>query len=383
VGAHRNAEQWLARLVAHRTVPGQSNLELVDEVHEFLTSLGASSVVIPGVREGTANLYATLGPETGSGVILSAHTDVVAADGGGWSSEPFVLTRRGERLYGRGATDMKGFIAAVLATLPELDAQALRRPLGLALSADEEVGARGVPALLDVLADRPDRPLWCVVGEPTGMRVAVAHKGKIAFRISVRGAAAHSSLAAGTVSAIACAAEAVCDLYAYQATLAQDAHDDRFAVAHATVNVGRIAGGASVNVVAESCCLEAEIRTLPCGPHDAHWSFVGDVVARMRERMRGQLADADATVEVLCDYPGLNVGGDVPSTVARLAGTDHGLALDFGTEAGLFQQRLDVPVVVCGPGDIAQAHVVDEYINVDELARAQTFVRRIAAWLAR
>jgi acetylornithine deacetylase len=377
-----SAVEWLSRLVAHRTVAGDSNLSLIEEVHEFLTKLGVPSTVIRGTREGTANLYATLGPETGSGVVLSAHTDVVAAKHDEWSSDPFRLSHRGSRLYGRGTTDMKGFIAAVLATLPELLARKLRRPLGLALSADEELGVRGVQPMLDVLAKHPAKPAFCIVGEPTRMRVAVAHKGKIAFRIAVRGEAAHSSIAPNRVNAIEFAARAIGDLYAYQATLAEDTHDERFPVPYATLNVGRIHGGASVNVVADACSFDAEIRALPSQDHTQLMLPARRVVERMRSTMRQRVPNAGAEIEMLCDYPGLDVAGSVPELVAQLAESDFGMALDFGTEAGLYQQRLEVPVVVCGPGDIAQAHINDEYIEEDQLRQAQRFVHRIADFLA-
>lgn len=376
------AEEWLSRLVSHQTVAGASNLGLIEEVEDFLTQLGVPSIVIPGTREGTANLFATLGPQAQGGVLLSAHTDVVAADRNAWSSDPFALSRRGTRLYGRGATDMKGFIAAVLAAMPGLQARKLRQPLGLALSADEELGVRGVQPMLDVLAQRRHRPDFCIVGEPTGMKVAVAHKGKIAFRVRWRSEAAHSSAAPRGASAIEFAAGAIGELYAYQATLAGADRDERFPVPYATLNVGRISGGASVNVVADSCSFDAEIRVLPSQDASRLMLPATALVERAQARMRRRVPSAGATVEVLCDYPGLDVAGDVPQLVAQLAESDYGLALDFGTEAGLYRRRLDVPVVVCGPGDIAQAHTTDEYIEERQLELAQRFAHRIGDLLA-
>ena len=264
-----SVEEWLGRLVAHATVAGESNLGLLKEVEAFLTSLGVPSRMLPGTRDGTANLYATLGPDTDGGVLLAAHTDVVAAECGAWSSDPFSLTRRGSRLYGRGTTDMKGFIAAVLAALPALQARGLRRPLGLALSADEELGVRGVQPMLRALADHPHKPAFCVVGEPTRMRVGVAHIGKIAFRVTMQSEPSHSSNAPNRASTIEFAARAIGELYAYQATLANDARDERFPVPFATLNVGQIHGGASVSIVAAGCFFDAEIRTLPGQDHEA------------------------------------------------------------------------------------------------------------------
>ena len=373
---------WLERLVAHRTVAGGSNLALIEDIREFITQLGVSTVVVPGTREGTANLYASVGPETRSGVVLSGHTDVVDADGIAWASDPFALSRRGSRLYGRGTADMKGFISAVLAALPALQARDLQRPIGIALSADEELGVRGVGPMLDVIAARAARPAFCVVGEPTGMRAAVAHKGKVAFRIRFRSESAHSSIAPRCASAIKYAARAVGELYAYQSTLAQGARDERFPIPYATVNVGRIDGGVSVNVVADACSIDAEIRALPSQDVEELLLPARRVIADLEQKMRRAMPGACVTIEILSLYPGLDVAGDVPELVAELAESDYGMAVDFGTEAGLFQQRLGVPVVVCGPGDIAQAHAVDEYIEEHQLARADRFIHRIADWCA-
>lgn len=377
-----SAAEWLGRLVGHASVAGRSNLGLIEEIADFLTELGVPRLVIPGTREGTANLYATLGPESDSGVVLSAHTDVVEAHRDGWSSDPFALSKRGSRFYGRGTTDMKGFVAAVLAALPAIRSRDLRRPLGIALSADEELGVRGVQPMLDVLGEHRHRPAFCVVGEPTGMRVAVAHKGKIAFRVRLHGEAAHSSVAPNRPSAIEYAATAVGELYAYQATLAQDVRDDRFRVPYATLNVGRIEGGTSVNVVAEECSFDAEIRALPSQDHTGLIRPALSVFQRIEASMRQRLPSASVTVEMLCDYPGLDASGHVAELVAQLADSDFGMALDFGTEAGLYQQRLNLPVVVCGPGNIAQAHTKDEFIEEDQLVLAERFVRRIADFLS-
>ncbi len=276
---------------------------------------------------------------------------------------------------------MKGFIAAVLAAIPRLVNRDLRSPLMLALSADEELGVQGVGPMLDVLAKAPSKPTFCIVGEPTSMRVAVAHKGKIALRVSVRGQAAHSSAAPSGVSAIAMAAEIINELYAYQTALAKHAEDPRFGVPYASVNVGRIEGGTSVNVVADRCVFDVEIRAMPQQDLTALLQPLIDLSEHIQASMSARAPEAAVVVEVRAQYPGLDMAGDVPSLVATLAETDHGLAVDFGTEAGLYRQRLDVPVVVCGPGDVAQAHTVNEYIEMQQLAHAERFVHRVADWL--
>ncbi len=378
---HLDVVGWLSRLVSHRTVAGQSNRELIEDVETFLAGVGVKSMLIPGTREGTTNLYAEIGPSGGSGVLLSAHTDVVAADAEEWTSDPFSLVRRGSRLYGRGATDMKGFIAVVLAAVPALVGRDLRRPLAIALSADEELGVQGVGPMLNLLVEAPHKPAFCVVGEPTTMRVAVAHKGKITLHVRIRGRAEHSSVAPTGVSAIAFAASMINELYAYQALLAARDGDPRFRVPYATVNVGRIDGGTGVNVVAGECVLDVEIRALPRQDLTTLIQPVIDLSEHIQASMRARAPEAAVTVEIRARYPGLDDAGDVAPLVAGLAESDYGLAVDFGTEAGTYQQRLGVPVVVCGPGDVAQAHTVDEFIEEEELARAERFVHRLADWL--
>ncbi len=276
---------------------------------------------------------------------------------------------------------MKGFIATVLAAVPTLVERGLRRPLAIALSGDEEIGLQGVGSMLDVLAGAPDKPVFCVVGEPTNMRVAVAHKGKIAFRVCLRGRAAHSSVAPNGVSAIAFAAKMIEELYAYQAVLASQDSDQRFPVPYASINVGRIEGGTGVNVVAEECAFDIEIRALPRQSLTTLAQSVIDLAEDIQASMRTRAAEAAVAVTIRAQYPGLDEAGDVAPLVSRLAESDHGLAVDFGTEAGMYQQRLGVPVVVCGPGDVSQAHTVDEFIEEEQLVRAERFVHRIADWL--
>jgi acetylornithine deacetylase len=372
----RTTVGWLARLVAHDTSAGESNLELIRDVQKYLDAIGARTDVIPGPRAGTANLYATIGPPVGSAVILSAHTDVVTADRDQWTSAPFTLDSRGDRLYGRGVADMKGFIAVVLASLPNMVATGLRRPLAVALSADEELGVQGVWPMLDAIAALPDRPAFCIVGEPTRMEVAVAHKGKVSLRLTVRGVAAHAGIGGRGLSAIRGAAEVIRRLYELEAEFASACVDSRFEVPHATVNVGRVDGGVAINTVADRCSLDVEIRTLPGQNPDC-------VVSDIEEAARRAAKPAALTLEVLAGYPGLEQDGEVPGLVAQMAGAIHyGLAMNYGAEGGAFRSVVGVPVVLCGPGDVAQAHTVDEFIDKEQLVRCERFVRRLGAWLS-
>jgi acetylornithine deacetylase len=359
-----SATELLARLVGFPTVAGQSNEALIDWTAERLEEAGAAVRVLPGPRPDGRSLHAVLGPADEPGVLLAAHTDVVAVDGQAWSHDPFDLRVDGDRLYGRGTTDMKGFIAAVLAAAPAL--RGLRRPLHVALSVDEELGCRGTPALLGALDIAP--PLWCLVGEPTRMRVVERHKGKLAFRVDVRGRACHSSRAPEGVNAVEHAARFIVALRDVEAELS-DRSDDRFGVPFATVSVGPIRGGVALNIVPDACTFEAEVRLLPRQDPAA-------VLARVRELAVELQAESRIEVTELTRYPGL-ASSAAADEIAKLAGAGRDGTVDFGTEAGLYQAALGVPVVVCGPGDMTRAHVADEYLEAGQLERAERFVRRV------
>lgn len=345
------ADALLERLVGFPSVAGRPNLDLVAWAAEQLEASGATVRVLPGAREDAANLHAVIGPADEPGVLLSAHTDVVDVEGQDWSGDPFALRREDGRLVGRGTTDMKGFVAAALAVFPYAARLDLRRPLHLALSSDEEIGCRGVPPLLDALERLPARPEWCLVGEPTGMGVGVSHKGKAALRVHVRGHAAHSSRPDEGVNAVVEAARLIV------------AATDFPRPEGVTVSVGPIRGGMALNTVPDACTFEIEARA-PSGVDP------GALLAK---------ALGDVTTEPLASYPGLAAADDrgPAGLVARVAGGERDLALDFGTEAGLYSERLGVPVIVCGPGDMAQAHRPDEYLTVEQLERAEAFLRRL------
>lgn len=372
----RTAIDWLARLVAHNTSAGLSNLDLIQDVQGYLEHVGARTDIIPGRREGTANLYATVGPVEGSAVILAAHTDVVAADESQWTSSPFILESKGERLHGRGVSDMKGFLAVVLAALPDVVSGALLQPLAVALSADEELGVQGVWPMLEMITALPRSPSFCIVGEPTGMEVAVAHKGKVALRLTLHGVAAHSGIGGRGLSAVRHAADVVRCLYEVEGLLAAECRDSRFEVPHATVNVGRIVGGVAVNTIADRCALDVEVRILPGQEPDR-------ILSDIEHTCRRVAAPADLCFEVLAKYPGLEQDGDIPGLVARLAEARHDdLAMNYGAEGGAYQSTLGVPVVLCGPGHVAQAHSADEFIDAEQLVRCERFVRRLGAWMS-
>jgi acetylornithine deacetylase len=368
-----DATALLGELIARPSIAGTDNGELIAEIAERLTDAGAVVGIHPGTRSGAQLLHAVLGPESApGGLLLAAHGDVVDVEGQRWSSDPFTLREHDGRLYGRGTTDMKGFAAATLAAVAGADRSALRAPLHVAISHDEELGCLGVPPLLDVLAagQSDAAPLaGVVVGEPTGLRVIDRHKGKLAFEITVRGRAAHSATPALGVNAVIGAAHLIVALQQLERDLAAQTTDDAFSVPHTTIGIGPIVGGVALNIVPDRCTLKAEARVLPGQPLD-------EIAERIADAADG-IEAVGVDVEQVAGYPPLQPsddGGAFAARVAAVAGQGLGGAVDFGTEAGLYQQRLGVPVVVCGPGSMAQGHIADEFLEAGQLAAAQRFV---------
>jgi acetylornithine deacetylase len=372
--------QMLDRLIGFDTTSRNSNLALIEFVRDYLDRLGIASDLVFDDTRAKANLFATIGPPDVAGIVLSGHTDVVPVDGQDWSSDPFVCVERGERLYGRGAADMKGFIATALALVPEVQAMHLEAPVHLALSFDEEVGCKGVPRLLDHLVARlPALPFGCVVGEPTGMRVADGHKGKAGYVCTVTGLASHSALNHLGVNAIEIAAQIISELrrlndeFRVVGPLAAE-----FQPPHFTVSTGVIAGGSALNIVPEHCRFEFEFRPLPGQDPAALVARIRDWVEEtLLPQMRAVSPAAGITWQELMSYPGLGGGATaIAEACARLTGPGRPIKLSFGTEAGHFAAR-GIPAVVCGPGAIDVAHKADEYIDLDQLERCARFLRRL------
>ncbi|WP_369959780.1 acetylornithine deacetylase [Pseudomonas benzenivorans] len=375
----------LKRLIAFETVSAESNLALIDYVRELLASKGIESLIVKDESGRKANLFASVGPRDVPGVLLSGHTDVVPAAGQAWTLPAFQATVRDGRIYGRGSCDMKGFIAlAIDAMLSAADAP-LSRPLQLALSHDEEIGCVGVRRLLDVLHLTPVRPMLCIVGEPTEMQFVLGHKGKGSYRALCRGQEAHSSLAPRSANAIHLACDFIATLREGQRRLEQQgAHDAAYDVPYSTVHVGQIAGGKALNIVPNLCTLDFEVRNLPADDLD-------QFIERMREQAQEIVAEARRLssvaaieIETLNVYPGLDTHPSVEAVrfLKHFAPADTGIAkVSFGTEGGLFSQRLDVPVVVCGPGSIEQAHKPDEFVELSQMDAGERFLDGLLASL--
>jgi len=363
-------------LVRINTVSRESNLPLIDFVRAELAGHGVESRLTFDDQRRKANLFATLGAGKPAGVIISGHTDTVPWDGQDWSVDPLGAEVKDGRLYGRGSADMKSFIGLALAQVPAFLAADLPFAVHLAFSYDEEVGGFGARRLIADMRDAGVAPLACIVGEPTGMIPALAHKGVYRWRCCVRGHAAHSSLTPQSVNAIEVGARVVSRLADMAARWRE--HEPRhegFDVPYSTGSVGVIEGGIADNVVPADCRFNYEFRNLPGSDVSAMQREISAYAATLEPAMRAVDADAGISFETLCEMPAFLARADDPAVLLaqRLAATDATTLVAFGTEAGLFQ-RAGTPTVVCGPGHIAQAHQADEYVSLAQLAAGERFL---------
>lgn len=365
-------------LVGHPTLSRTSNLPLVGWVAARLAQAGARVTRLPGAAD-RENLFASVGPDTGGGVVLSGHCDVVPVSGQDWTRPPFALTVADGRAYGRGTADMKGFLACAIAAMEAASRRPLRAPLHLAMSFDEEIGCLGVRGMLGHLRAHSFRARACIVGEPTSLDVVVGHKGKTSIHAVSTGMSGHSSLAPASVNAIHVAADAIGRIRARQDELAADgARDAGYEIPYTTLHVGQICGGVALNVVPNRCSFEMEIRNL-----------AGDDPGAILRDLRRSLEAAahpggfGTGLEVWNEYPALDTAPDAPASLLALSVAPSAVCrkVSFGTEAGLFARDLGIGTVVCGPGRIAQAHQPDEYVCVDQLRACDAMLDRLISRL--
>lgn len=368
----------LQTLVGFDTTSRESNLQLIAFVRDYLASHCVASELIYNEARTKANLFASIGPVEVPGIVLSGHTDVVPVDGQPWSVPPFELTERDGRLFGRGTADMKGYIACVLALVPALVAATLRRPVHIALSYDEEVGCLGVRSLLSVLAQRPVKPMLCIIGEPTELKPVLGHKGKLAMRCDVHGAACHSAYAPHGVNAIEHAAELIGELGRIGQRL-RDKQDARFDPPFSTVQTGVIGGGKALNIVPADCRFDFEVRALPGQAPQA----VADELRAYAEqqvlpRMQAVSAQSAIRFTELSAYPGLMTDqrSEAAELIAAFCGSRAFGTVAFGTEGGLFD-AVGIPTVVCGPGSMDQGHKPDEFVSVAQLAQCDQMLHSV------
>ncbi|WNF45892.1 acetylornithine deacetylase [Pseudomonas sp. SG20056] len=379
-----SSRDLLAALVTFPTVSRDSNLALIEFVRGYLNTLGVACELDYNAQRSKANLYATIGPTDRGGVLLSGHSDVVPVDGQAWTLPPFELSERDGKLYGRGTADMKGFIACVLAAVPRFLAQPLRLPVHLAFSYDEEVGCLGVRSLLADLQQRSNKPVLCIIGEPTELRPVLGHKGKLAMRCQVQGAACHSAYAPQGVNAIEYAAKLINRLGEIgQRLSAVERQDARFDPPYSTVQTGLISGGRALNIVPADCQFDFEVRALPSDdPQQVAEELRAYAETELLPQMRQRSSASAIDFQPLSAYPGLATDphSAAAELLALLSGSHDYTTVAFGTEGGLFHQA-GIPTVVCGPGSMDQGHKPDEFISQQQLDGCDALLVRLADWL--
>ena len=380
--------EMLRRLVAFDTTSRHSNMALIEHVRDYLAGHGIVSKLVPNTEGTKANLYATIGPAVEGGVVLSGHTDVVPVDGQPWDSDPWTLTENGGLLYGRGTCDMKAFSAVALAMVPEFLEAGLKRPIHLALSYDEEVGFHGARDLVPALVANVPRPRAVIVGEPTMMDVVNAHNGGRAFFTTFIGVEAHSSTPQYGVSAIHAAGRFIHFLTELQDELATRRRPDlETKPDYITLNAGIISGGTANNIVARECTVNWGCRTLPGGDDGdevvarVETYFAEDLLPWMRKRH--PKAEINTRLRIH-NKPFEREGNEDAEALAKAwAGTNRVTQVPYGTEAGLFMREGGIATVVCGPGDIAQAHQPNEFVAISQVEACERFMRRMMAWAAK
>lgn len=362
----------LEKLVGFPSVVGTPNGNIVEWIADYLKSFGIAAHILPGPEGDRANLFATIGPAEHPGYILSGHMDVVPANEAGWGSDPFSLRNEKGRLYGRGTSDMKGFLSAALAAVPALLASPLSRPIHLAFSYDEEAGCRGVPHLLSRLQDLCAPPLGAIIGEPSGMRAILAHKGKAAARVTLKGRSGHSSrpdLGLNAIHAMTDVQQAAIDA---AGSLSRGPFEAEFEPPYSSLSIGTIGGGQAVNIIPEICTLELEARAISSADPEA-------LLAPVRAVAEGLATKGfDVDWQVLSAYPALLLAPTSPlaGLLQALTGVEPLAAVSYGTEAGLYQ-RAGIDAIICGPGDIARAHKPYEFILASELDDCQAMIEAL------
>lgn len=374
----------LERLVAFQSVSARSNLDLIQWIRDHLARHGIRSDLVPAPDgQPKANLWASIGPDAPGGLVLSGHTDVVPVADQPWTGDPFTLTRRDGRLYGRGTSDMKGFIALCLALVPEMLARPLKVPIHFAFSYDEEVGCLGAPHLIAELGRRFPKPALAIIGEPTELKLGTRHKGCYSFETEVTGRDAHSSQTQKGANAIVAAARIVAELDRIAEELKSSPLSDvNFEPPYPTINVGRIEGGTAVNIIARHCVLHWDFRATPgADPSLVLPRLERFVTGTVLPGLRQVAPEANivtrprAHVPPLADEP----GGAAETLLKFLTGANQTVGLAFATEAGQFQQA-GLSAIVCGPGSILQAHQPDEFIALSQMEAGEAFLRKLIAW---
>ena len=378
----QSSKDILSALVSFDTVSRNSNLDCIAWIEGYLDKLGVKHQRIYDETGRKSNLWATLGPKDAPGYILSGHTDVVPVDDQNWTDSPFKLTERDGKLYGRGSTDMKGYVACCLAAVPDMLQAPLKKPLHLAFSYDEEVGCWGVRRMIPKIVEGAAMPIACFVGEPTEMDVVIGHKGKRSIKVIVRGRTCHSSLAPLGVNAVEYAARVIAKIRDISDRMAKSGtRDDLYDVPFSTGHTGYLHGGTALNIVPDIATFEFEFRVLTADKSDTLVKEVIDYAKEVLEpEMQAVAPEAGFEFQDRGEFAGLDTALDAEVTLLakRLSGRNNHSKVAYGTEGGLFAQA-GIPTIVCGPGNIDQAHKADEFIAVSELEACGTFLDRLIA----
>ncbi len=370
----------IERLIAFDTTSRDSNLGLIEWARDYLRGYGIESLLTYDASGAKANLFATVQKGTKPGIVLSGHTDVVPVDGQNWASDPFKATAKDDRIYGRGACDMKSYLAVVLAMVPRFAAADLKAPIHLALSYDEEVGCIGVRGMLADLARNNIRPAAAIIGEPTSMQPVIAHKGKRTYRCCVRGKEAHSALTPQGVNAIEYAARIITYIrHMAERLQACESRDYGFDIPFTTLQTGVISGGTASNIVPRECAFHFEFRYLPGADPDALEREIKDYAEHViLPEMHRTDPGTGISIETKANIPGLNTDkeDEVAYLAQALSRNKSTAKVAYATEGGLFQQA-GIPAIVCGPGSIEQAHKPDEYVTLGQVALCESFMERL------
>ncbi|MCP4316945.1 MAG: acetylornithine deacetylase [Hyphomicrobiales bacterium] len=376
----------LSRLVAFESVSGRSNLDIVDFIRSYLTGFGIDSSLSFDETGKRANLYATIGPEVDGGVVLNGHTDVVPVTGQAWTSDPFVLAERNNRLYGRGAVDMKGFLACMLAMVPQIQAHKLSQPIHLSFCFDEENGGFGAPILVDYILSKPMRPRAAIIGEPTSMGLVTGHKAGLELRTDIIGLEAHASNPAKGANAVEAAGLFIARVVETGSRLAANPIEGSlFEPPYSSVNVGKIEGGAARNITAGSCSFDWEIRPVP---GEDPYAILAEITTYAKEvllpPMRKMAPNAQIDTVVEAEVPALlaDENADAVRLIRELTGINSSSVVAFGTDGGHFE-RGGISTVIFGPGSIDQAHKPDEYIEKSQIRQCLDFLATLAEHQAR
>ena len=368
----------LKTLIGFDTTSFKSNLNLIKFIENYLNQYKIKSELVYDETKNKANLFATIGPNSSGGIVLSGHTDVVPVANQKWDSDPFQLIEKDQKLYGRGTSDMKSFIGLVLSRVPKIVEKKLSKPIHLAFSYDEEIGCVGVHGLLDLIEKKSIKPEFCIVGEPTSMEVVIGHKGKHAYSVKVEGLACHSGQAPFGVNAINYASK----LIAYIDKLNKEKSingpfDNDYEVPHTTLHTGLIKGGAILNIVPDLCEFEFEVRNLI---KDDPLQLVKKIKDYANQKLIKDMHKVSSKTGISfnekINYPALDMSEDIDlvKKIKELLGNNIHKKVVYGTEAGLFKNRSNIPTIVCGPGSIDQAHKPNEFISIEQISRCSKFL---------